>query len=560
MPHEKLEAALRRLHQSTMGEGYDEKTQAEVGKKVAAKKTVTTRIIKISKVCRVDLTLYDIGRNVSLRSRGVDGACGEDDLVRSLRQALASFGSTSPPPTKPLTVGVQPWGGYIGGPYFNGGLEPSAQSRFRTEYGLDVRFKPLYSIDESVRAWTSGEVDVMWITVDDLPTEYSLLRAQRPIVFMLAGWSRGEEVLVVRSNTRDLNDLKHRRVALEKNTSAHSFFLISLDLAGLPYDHRNVVAARDSGHAADLFIRGDVDAAVVWIPDDQRCLDEVRGAKVLESTKEASFLIAESLVIKVDTLRTNREGVRKLTEGWLRANAEINENRNGERTKAADLLVKAFGKSKRLAAQELATVRLATRGDNLNFFGLNRNYLGEKGQDLYAYFRERYGIIDRRLPPQPSWASISDSSLIAQLPLTGRDHRAEDPHDFAYCQDAEYQRPLSKKPLNVTFTPRSAKLNPDAIRDIDNKFGHLAEIYFEDCIRVDGNTDSRGGRAYNMKLSRQRAEAVKAHLVERYGFDHRRIITVGNGPDKPVATNKTRKGRKANRRTDFELLHREHRR
>ncbi|MEO1231541.1 MAG: OmpA family protein [Myxococcota bacterium] len=453
-----------------------------------------------------------------------------------------------------LTVGIRRWGGYAGGVYFNGGLEPSARSRFR-DLGLDVRFRLQENIPESVRAWRSGEVDVMWITVDDLPTEYRDIEDERPSLFLQAAWSRGEEVVVARSNIVTLNDLKGKTIALEKHTTAHSFLLVSLDLAALGYGDVRVVEAESSRDAADLFIRGEVDAAVVWIDDDERCLREVRGAHRLESTADASFLIAESLMVRGAVVREKREAVERLAEGWLRANAEINGDARARR-RARDIMVKEFRMSRHVAESELALVRLATLGDNQNFFGLNPDYRGETGEHLYEYFASKYRSVESRLGRLPLWSDVAVPIVVQRLgsKLRGWEHRAESLPDFRHCGDRD-ELPLSKKGLSVRFGTDEYHLTPDDEHVIDERFAHLAEIYFNDCIRIDGNTDDRGPFDYNVRLSKKRAESVARYLQERYGFDPQRILVVGNGPSQPVDTNATEGGRSRNRRTDFELLH-----
>ena len=75
-------------------------------------------------------------------------------------------------------------------------------------------------------------------------------------------------------------------------------------------------------------------------------------------------------------------------------------------------------------------------------------------------------------------------------------------------------------------------------------------------IEITGHTDDKGTREHNLDLSRRRAEAVKAYLVEA-GVDESRIETAGQGPDEPIDTNDTREGRANNRRIEFELLERQ---
>jgi outer membrane protein OmpA-like peptidoglycan-associated protein len=69
-------------------------------------------------------------------------------------------------------------------------------------------------------------------------------------------------------------------------------------------------------------------------------------------------------------------------------------------------------------------------------------------------------------------------------------------------------------------------------------------------LRIGGHTDNRGSRDYNIKLSQDRAEAVRRFLIER-GVEPGRLEAKGYGPDQPIATNDTAAGRQLNRRTEF---------
>lgn len=72
-------------------------------------------------------------------------------------------------------------------------------------------------------------------------------------------------------------------------------------------------------------------------------------------------------------------------------------------------------------------------------------------------------------------------------------------------------------------------------------------------VEISGHTDNIGSYAYNVNLSRRRAEAVKRHLV-RAGIEESRITVAGYGPYRPITDNKTRANRALNRRTEFTII------
>lgn len=74
-------------------------------------------------------------------------------------------------------------------------------------------------------------------------------------------------------------------------------------------------------------------------------------------------------------------------------------------------------------------------------------------------------------------------------------------------------------------------------------------------IEIGGHTDSTGGAEANQRLSEQRANAVRDHLIE-LGIAPHRIRAVGYGQYQPIASNTTAEGRRQNRRTDFRIVER----
>ena len=71
-------------------------------------------------------------------------------------------------------------------------------------------------------------------------------------------------------------------------------------------------------------------------------------------------------------------------------------------------------------------------------------------------------------------------------------------------------------------------------------------------ITLNGYTDSYGPPSYNKVVSESRANMVKAYLIGK-GIDPSKVKTVGHGAQKFLASNKTKEGRRFNRRVEIEL-------
>jgi OOP family OmpA-OmpF porin len=72
----------------------------------------------------------------------------------------------------------------------------------------------------------------------------------------------------------------------------------------------------------------------------------------------------------------------------------------------------------------------------------------------------------------------------------------------------------------------------------------------EATVTIEGHTDSFGGDEANMRLSQERADAVREYLLANMSIDPPRIDAVGHGETQPVASNETEEGRARNRRID----------
>jgi outer membrane protein OmpA-like peptidoglycan-associated protein len=107
-------------------------------------------------------------------------------------------------------------------------------------------------------------------------------------------------------------------------------------------------------------------------------------------------------------------------------------------------------------------------------------------------------------------------------------------------------------PGNITFATNSADLNANFF-EVLNSVSLVVNEYNQTVIEVAGHTDSTGSTEYNQQLSERRAGAVAAYLGTRSVLQDR-IITVGMGEERPVASNDTDTGRQQNRRVELTLV------
>ncbi len=133
---------------------------------------------------------------------------------------------------------------------------------------------------------------------------------------------------------------------------------------------------------------------------------------------------------------------------------------------------------------------------------------------------------------------VRDSRAVA--PVTAASTQAVDPF-------TDPANPLSKKSVFFDFDSFVVKVEFQPLIEAHGKY--LANNSGRR-ITVEGNTDERGGREYNLALGQKRAEAVKQRLM-LMGARDAQIETVSFGKEKPRATGSTEEAWAQNRRADI---------
>lgn len=138
--------------------------------------------------------------------------------------------------------------------------------------------------------------------------------------------------------------------------------------------------------------------------------------------------------------------------------------------------------------------------------------------------------------------------------------------DGAGCPLPKFETIIKEQP-KVIITEEDKRIVKEAFENLEFDLGkaiirsksyspldRVAELLVKKnfSLKISGHTDNVGSESANLKLSKDRAESVKAYLVSK-GANPSRIEATGYGETQPIASNKTETGRQKNRRVEFTL-------
>ena len=462
-----------------------------------------------------------------------------------------------------LVIAYNTFPGVAGLVYMNEGKEVNENSRFTKLTGLKLQIKQIDKVSDTRDGLKTGELDAAYCTVDALSTEMgsgSELVDLGLKVRLKINESRGADAIVVRKGINNVADLKGKKIAYAITSASHTLLLNTLDINDMKGTDVEQFKVDDGLAAAAAFKSGDVDAAIVWAPDDEDCVKAVPGSKILVTTKTASQIIADGLLVTDKRYAEKREMFEKLGAAWLQGNALMNKP-GKERTEGIQLFSTAFGLETGVVEPSVAKIRFSTLGDNKQFFGLDAQFTGMTGQKMYSRMAVKYQELGYANLPV-GWAKVADESLVEALSadksLAVSEQAPDGPAKFTPATETEKTVAASgSKVVSIQFPTGSYQLDEDAKAIIDRQVTNLAQGFAGAKIRIEGNTDNTGNAVLNKKLSLDRANAVRNYLVKEYKFDENKFIVIGNGQSKPTPgceDNADEACKSKNRRTDFEFI------
>lgn len=455
---------------------------------------------------------------------------------------------------RPLVVGINTWAGHAPGIVFNNGMEPSGGSQYKSKYGMDVKFVLLEDPAAKLAAFRSGQVDIMWNTVDNWAREASVLAEnnQQAKSIIMQDWSRGGDGIVSLSSIRSVEDLKGHKIACTQFTPSHFLLLYLLSQSGLTPDERagvenNIIFTTDAPAAAAAFKAKQVDAAVTWEPDLSAAVTH-RGAEahVLVSTQAATNIIADTLCARQDVIDQAPETVRDFVRGWLDGIEMIKNNPNG----SYEIVGKALKLDTDTVSGMLSGLKLTPYADNAQFYGLSgpKAHYETLFDTAFVIWRKK-GLVTKTVDAK-GWV---DTRFLQAVAGNYPGQQVEEAPVVAKAP-SEKDVPILHQQIQIQFTPGSDEIMPGSYLLLD-KLGETMTSFGSTVLRVEGNTDSTGSASTNMSLSEKRALSVKNYIVKNFpNIPPTRFQTIGRGSSNPIAENTTEAGRQQNRRTDIKVI------
>jgi len=188
---------------------------------------------------------------------------------------------------------------------------------------------------------------------------------------------------------------------------------------------------------------------------------------------------------------------------------------------------------------------------------------GTEIQDLdksLSVTKERLGDVDNKATLAGQAAKAADQKADgAQQTANSARQAADGAHTFAeqgldrlgHTMEAMNHYQMTKSDT-VLFGVNKDTLTADAKKQLDDLASQVNGLD-RFVIEVQGFTDKSGPASYNDLLSQRRAAAVARYLTTEHKIPVRSISLLGEGYAQPVADDKTRDGRKMNRRVEVKL-------
>jgi outer membrane protein OmpA-like peptidoglycan-associated protein len=353
---------------------------------------------------------------------------------------------------------------------------------------------------------------------------------------------------VAAQNGRELkiNDLNNANLRIAFTPDSPSSFLLSIPVVHFGLDQLQQpgpwrVEAQGSQDALEKLKKKLVDVAILWEPDVSRAL-EIDGVKVIFSSEQIRGLIIDVIVFNGETIRKRPEIVKMFHRNYFRTIQIYASNQ--------PRMLKEFAKSSDLSEQIIANVLSkidwADLLENaLLWFNVNNNSISGD-EKIITSIRSIIDIMVRNgdLSSDPLKNNpflITNRDFVAELYQSGGLAKlgtpTTAPKDFVPLSETQWKalREIGTMAIRpITFQQSSGILALAGKLEVDAAAQALINHYPQYRVLIKGHTSRGGNPEADLKLSQDRAEAVKKYLEVVHGIDPDRLQAVGMGSSEPL--------------------------
>jgi len=450
--------------------------------------------------------------------------------------------------TNTINLSLDEWIGWKSIIDANGGLTTKADSIYG-KLGLNVNIHVINDAIQSSNALIKGDLDAAGYTINRVAFLSKKFTDSKVNVVMpyITNYSNGGDGIIANTKYTTVESLVDAKIGIPEFSEAHSLVVWFVNQSDLAEEQKNkiidnLICFETPDEAAKAFFAGQIDVAATWQPYLSQAQD-TSNCHVLFSTANSTKLIMDGILFREDFAQKNPETVQRFIDGALQA---------------MDLYDKEFDAIREVmpmfAGENDDSIRDMTVDAALADWNNNMTTLKEEAP---VVFTEMCGVWESIGETINRDMNLFDASYMSALSgtyqtLAASEAKVNSPkiteENRQSVIDAEA---LLSKSATVNFVPNTCNFmdNAEAAAALDD-FVAIAKTLDGTVIQLEGNVASDNTTEAERILSEQRAETVKKYLIVN-GINANRILTIGNGGDKPVDTNDTSEGCLKNRRTDI---------
>lgn len=421
------------------------------------------------------------------------------------------------------------------------------------ELGLDVNISVINDATQSSNALIKGDIDAAGYTINRtafLSKKFEMAGVNVVMPF-ITNYSNGGDGIIAKSNITTVKDLVNAKIGVPEFSEAQTLVVWFINNSDLTQEEKdtiidNLILFATPDEAAKAFFAGQVDVAATWEPYLTQ-VQNMTDSHIFFSTASSSSLVMDGILFNETFARNNPELVEKFIKGALTASTLYDKEFDSIRS----VMPMFSTASDEDIVANCTSAKLTTWKDNKDLLnGTAKTIYKDMCNIWFSIGEEVDGTLvdtlfdDTYIRNLANDFSSTETSVDTTKTVVTEENKQE-------VLDATA---LLTKSASVTFVVNTSKFSDSASASATlDEFIAVAKVLDGAIIEIAGNTDpnpvSDPTDEYNIKLSAQRAEAVKQYFVMN-GISPDRIVTIGKGSSNPVVENDTEEHRAMNRRTD----------